>query len=238
MDINEYFDNLRDQLVGIAQSDPHLHGSNFSFHIREEGADYPATAPSMIGQKRMHNIRVLAQDLFSRGIMGDFIETGVWRGGAAIFMAAILQAYNVQDRKVWVCDSFEGLPPPSMPQDAGDTHYLNPDLAISLAEVRSNFVKYNLLTHHVQFVKGFFKDTLHLIPAREFALIRLDGDMYESTIQSLESLYPRLNSGGFVIIDDYGLDICRQAVDDYRRSNNIISPLIKIDHTGVYWLKP
>jgi O-methyltransferase len=68
--------------------------------------------------------------------------------------------------------------------------------------------------------------------------MRLDGDMYESTIQALEVLYPKLSPGGFVIVDDYGaLESCRQAVEDFRTAGGIGEPLVRIDWTGVYWQK-
>jgi hypothetical protein len=174
-------------------------------------------------------------------VAGDFIETGVWRGGACIFMRAALRAYMDNTRQVWVADSFEGLPKPDgrYQQDEGDLHCtMSHELAISLDQVKSNFSRYGLLDGRVHFLKGWFKDSLPIAPIKSLALLRIDGDMYSSTMDSLVSLYPRLSVGGYVIIDDYGgIHACRKAVDDFRASNHIEIPIIPVDRTGVYWKK-
>jgi len=165
----------------------------------------------------------------------------VWRGGACIFMKAILAASGVKDRKVFVADSFQGLPEPDAekyPLDKGDTHHLfDSVLAVSDAQVRRNFEKYGLWDDSVVFLKGWFKDTLPTAPIKQLAILRLDGDMYSSTIEVLETLYPKLSKGGFCIIDDYALAGCRKAVDDYRAKNGITTPIETIDWTGRWWRK-
>ena len=104
--------------------------------------------------------------------------------------------------------------------------------------MKANFDRYGLLDDQVAFVKGFFSDTLARLDAGPFALIRLDGDMYESTYVALESLYPKLSVGGFVIIDDYGaIESCRKAVTDYRTKLRIADPIREVDWTGVWWQK-
>jgi hypothetical protein len=238
-----YLDLIERVLLGTIYRDApndHFSGGAYRDEIREEGKDWPSQAHSMIGGKRMHNLRTLCEDLLNRDIPGDFIETGVWRGGACIMMQAILRAYGVTGRRVFVCDSFEGLPSPNSaiyPADAGDTHSTIETLKISLEEVKENFERYGLRDGAV-FVKGWFKDTLHKIPSSKFALIRLDGDMYESTIQGLDSLYARLEPGGYLIVDDYGaIPACKAAVDDFRRDRQIVDPMTKIDWTGVFWQK-
>ena len=99
-----------------------------------------------------------------------------------------------------------GLPPPdaNYPADAGDRHHTIAELAIALDVVQRNFAKYGLLDKHVKFLKGWFKHTLPRAPMEKLALIRLDGDLYESTWVALESLYPKLARGGYLIVDDYG----------------------------------
>ena len=206
---------------------------------RCQGLDHPLLAHTMIGLKRLVNLQYCVQDVLTNDIRGDLIETGVWRGGATIFMRAVLKAYQVTDRKVWVADSFEGLPPPNPEKyaaDRGDLHHTKSHLAVSLEEVRANFSKYGLLDDQVCFLKGWFKDTLPSAPIERIAVMRLDGDMYESTIDSLTNLYPKLSRGGYVIVDDYGyIESCRQAVHDYRRGNGIEDEIKPIDWSGVYW---
>ena len=145
-------------------------------------------------------------------IPGDFIETGVWRGGACILMRAVLNAYGVKDRRVWVADSFQGVPPPDLkkyPADVDSMYHTFEDLSVSFETVQRNFKKYGLLDHQVVFLKGWFKDTLPTAPMERLAVLRLDGDLYESTMIALQSLYPKLSAGGYVIIDVPSLDDAR-----------------------------
>jgi O-methyltransferase len=205
---------------------------------RVEGRDAPAQAETMIGLHRLDNIQFCVTEVIRRSVPGDLIETGVWRGGATIFMRAVLKAYDDTTRAVWVADSFRGLPPPSgkYQADSGDLHWTRPELAVSVDDVRANFARYGLLDDQVKFLEGLFQDTLPSAPIDQLAVVRLDGDMYESTIVALEELYPKLSPGGFLIVDDYGaLKGCRQAVDDYRRDHGISEPLVEVDWTGVFW---
>lgn len=208
---------------------------------REQGLDWPSQADSMIGLKRMENIQECVEYVIQHKIEGDLIETGVWRGGACIFMRAILEAYGVKDKTVFVADSFEGLPPPNpekYPADEGDIHSTIGFLAVSLEQVKENFQKYGLLDAQVQFLKGWFKDTLPVAPIDKLSIMRLDGDIYESTMDALTALYPKLSPGGFCIIDDYGcIKACKQAVEDYREAHHITEKIVEIDWTGVYWQK-
>jgi O-methyltransferase len=207
--------------------------------IRLEGRDWPVVAHTMIGAERLSNLQRSIEDVIQRGVRGDLIETGVWRGGATILMRAVLKAYNVDDRAVWVADSFEGLPKPDpqkYPKDIGDLHHTYRDLAVPIEDVKANFARYGLLDEQVRFLKGWFRDTLPTAPINKLAVIRLDGDMYESTIEALIHLYPKLSSGGYVIVDDYGVvPACREAVNDFRASNGITDEMIAIDWSGVYW---
>ena len=207
---------------------------------RIEGKVWSGYADTMIGLKRLDNLQHCIETVLSENVEGDLIETGVWRGGGCIFMHAVLAAYGIEDRKVFVADSFEGLPKPDVekyPADKGDRHHIYTYLAVSQEEVENNFRKYDLLDKQVVFLKGWFKDTLPQAPIDKLSILRLDGDMYGSTMDSLEYLYPKLSKGGFCIIDDYALPGCKSAVDDYRTKHAINSELKKIDWTGRYWRK-
>lgn len=237
-----YLSLMQDCLTNNIYQDPPLKvlgQTQFDPLLREYGWDWPSVAHTMIGTKRMANIRMLVESVIRREIPGDFIETGVWRGGACIYMRAILKAYGVTNRNVWVADSFAGLPEPNpekYPDDAGDTFSSYRELAVSLEEVKLNFEKYNLLDDNIKFLKGWFCDTLPSAPIKNLAILRLDGDMYESTADSLRYLYSRLSVGGYVIVDDYHVvQGCRKAVDDFRASMNITTKIEEIDGVGVYW---
>ncbi len=219
----------------------HIVRKRYDPQNREQGLDWPPTAHTMIGLKRLDNLQYCVEDVLSRGVGGDLIETGVWRGGAVIFMRAILKAHAVTDRIVWVADSFQGLPPPDpyqFPLDAGDRHYTHKELAVSMEEVKANFARYGLLDDQVRFLKGWFRDTLPSAPIRHLAVLRLDGDMYESTMEALVNLYPRLSVGGYAIVDDYGnIPGCRRAVEDYRWTHGVTEEIVPIDWGGVFWRK-
>lgn len=215
---------------------------NINPKIREYGRDWPSSAQTMIGIKRLDNLQFCIEDVIRNNIPGDLIETGVWRGGATIFMRAVLKAYEVTDKTVWVADSFEGLPFPSKdkyPDDSDSKWHTYSELSISIEEVKKNFEKYKLLDNQVQFLKGWFKDTLPTAPIEKLCIIRLDGDMYESTMDALNSLYPKLSIGGYCIIDDYGLpdEACKKAVTKYREIQGITAEIIDIDGNGAYWKK-
>ena len=231
---------LSNLIYGPLPSDPWIDG--LFRPDAKPGRDRYSPTHTMVGILRLQNVRELAQRAIELGISGDFIETGVWRGGCCILMRGVLAANAITDRKVYVADSFEGLPPPKpdvYPQDKGDQLHTVRELAVSVEEVKANFGRYGLLDERVVFVKGFFSDTLPTLEAGPFALIRLDGDMYESTYVALEALYPRLSPGGFIIIDDYGaIAQCRAAVTDYRSKFKIEAPLQQVDWTAVYWQKP
>jgi O-methyltransferase/8-demethyl-8-(2,3-dimethoxy-alpha-L-rhamnosyl)tetracenomycin-C 4'-O-methyltransferase len=209
--------------------------------LRRLGRDWPRVAHTMIGQLRLRNLRVLAEQALADDIPGDFIETGVWRGGACILLRGILKAHGETERRVFVADSFAGLPPPDprYPADAGDNHAQFEELAVSLDEVKANFAKYELLDEQVVFLKGWFKDTLPSAPIERLAVLRLDGDMYQSTMDGLENLYDKVSPGGFVIVDDYGCVAgCKAAVTDFRQARGITDAIIDIDGWGIFWRKP
>ncbi len=193
---------------------------------------------SLIGKAGLTNIEECVKAICEENISGDLIETGVWRGGASIFMAAALEAYDDRERQLWVADSFCGLPKPDIENysvDEGDIGHLLGYLKVDIDRVKHHFKCFDLMSDRIHFLKGWFKDTLPSAPFEKLSLMRLDGDMYESTMDALVNLYPKLSSGGYVIIDDYELSRCKAAVDEYREAHQINEPLIWVNNTIVYW---
>jgi O-methyltransferase len=234
-----YLDLMRDSLTGRLNQDPPLPASNvegYKPEYREQGWDWPSKAPSMIGTLRMENVRSECERAIVENVPGDFVETGVWRGGAAIMMRAVLAAHNIRDRRVFAADTFEGFPLQGA-QDANFTVGGVSDFAVSLEEVQANFARYALLDEQVVFLKGLFKDTLKHASLGSIAVLRLDGDLYESTRDGLV-LYDKLSRGGTLIADDYFLfEGQRKAIDEFRLAHGIADPIIRIDHFGGYWIK-
>lgn len=250
LEFNDYFNIARSQpdLINFLRASK-LKGESTVLTITQpDGTDRPAhelrnfteLSHTMIGRKRLENVQLCAETVLKDNIAGDFIETGIWRGGTCIFMRGILMAYGVTDRIVWAADSFEGVPPPTRPEDKGldISARVLPVLAVSLEDVQELFMRYGLLDDNVQFLKGWFKDTLATAPIKRLAILRLDGDLYESTMDALVPLYDKVENGGFIIVDDYGsCPPCRKAIDDFRSQRKILDPLQHIDLQGVYWRK-
>jgi O-methyltransferase len=202
--------------------------------------DLPPWPLTMIGTRRLDNVESCIRSVVEGGVPGDFIETGVWKGGTTIFMRGVLRAYGISDRRVFVVDSFEGVPPPDptkYPADRGHHFHLWPGLAVDLPAVRENFARFGLLDDQVEFVKGWFRDTLPALRGHTWAIIRLDGDLYESTMDALENLYDNLAAGGWLIVDDYQIEACRQAVTDFRAARGVTEEIKEIDGYGVCWQK-
>lgn len=193
-------------------------------------------AETMLGTRQLDSMQACVADVLRNRVPGDLLEAGVWRGGMTIFMRAVLKAYGVEGRSVWVADSFAGLPPPEKEHDTFG--WREGSMAASLAEVQQNFARYGLLDGQVKFLKGFFNESLPDAPIGELAILRLDADLYESTRDALEVLYPKLSKGGYAIFDDYqNLVDCRRAIDEYRERCGIVDPIEKIDTRAVFWKK-
>ena len=196
---------------------------------------------TMIGRKRIDSLHACLDIIRAEAVPGDFVECGIWRGGACMFMTGYARIHGLTERLIHVADSFKGLPAPSHAQDRNldlsSSRY--PELAVSEETVRENFAATGLPLDRVRFLKGWFKDTLPGAPISQIALLRLDGDLYESTMDALDALYPKVAPGGIVIVDDYnGLPMCRQAVIDYFERHDLPAPQVtEIDWTGVWWRK-
>lgn len=207
----------------------------YDHQARIKGRDWPILGYSMIGFRRMENIQFCVEDVLKNDVPGDLIETGVWRGGATIFMRAILKAHDVTDRNVWLADSFEGLPKPADDADGWDLSEMS-YLKVSQEQVAANFQRFELLDEQVKFIKGWFSESLPKAPLSKIAVLRMDGDLYSSTMDALKNLYHRISPGGYVIADDYySWDSCRRAVHDFLDQQGLRPEIRKIDDDGAFW---
>jgi O-methyltransferase len=207
----------------------------FDAAARVAGKDWPCFGYTMVGRARLDNIEWCIRDVLERNVAGDFIETGVWRGGSAIFMRAMLQIYGVKNRVVWAADSFEGMPVPENESDGWDMSAIE-QLQVSLDEVKGNFSRFGLLDDQVKVLKGWFKNTLPTAPIARLAILRMDGDLYNSTMDALTNLYDKMSPGGYVIVDDYkGWPGCRRAVHDFLDRRQLNPEIREIDNDSVFW---
>jgi O-methyltransferase len=190
---------------------------------------------SLLDRRQLALVETSILSLESQGVPGDYIEAGVWRGGVIILMRALLNAYGIADRRIVAADSFAGIPMNVRfrhdPVDAWPDRWV-----ASLEEVRAAIARFDLLDDRIEFLPGYFADTLHTLAGRRFALVRLDSDSYESTETSLVHLYPLLSKGGVLIIDDWHLTACKMAVSRYRTEHGIEDPILTRGGNA-YWVK-
>lgn len=232
-----------------------LHYNNHN-HLTD-GSNWPpgGNAASMAGSRRIDNYAALVATCIQDGVQGHVIETGVWKGGASFVAAKVIELLGqAASRTVYLCDSFSGIPKAfkggksginSQDSKAHNLEILNDN---AVERVNHSAALFGLDMSHLKFEVGYFNESLPALVAREpsvrFSVVRLDGDTYFSTMDALSVLYPRLNAGGFIIIDDY-IDWagCREAVDEYRTTHGITEPIILVPHKtdeltrGVYWRK-
>lgn len=241
-----YLQLVQDALTGIIYEDTSIvvgstESAIYDPVVREHGWDWPSKAFTMVGVKRLLNFRNLIENVIGLQVPGDIVETGVWRGGACILARAVLKTYCVYDRKIVLCDSFAGLPEPDpdhYPADAASCFHEYNELAVSIEQVKQNFRRFSLLDDQVVFIKGLFKDTIPLLDLERIAVLRLDGDMYESTIIPLRYLYDLIPVGGWVIVDDYEVvPACKEAIHAFFAERSLSPELLPIDGVGCYFRK-
>jgi hypothetical protein len=169
---------------------------------------------------------------------GDLVECGCARGGSAALIALSLRQLG-ERRKIWLLDTFEGLPAPT----ADDPDFEIAELFTGscrgqLDDVRDLFMQQGV-ADRVEFVKGLFQDTLSSTPIERIAMLHIDGDWYDSVKACLEALYDKVVPGGIIQLDDYGYwKGARKAVDEFLAKREIRAPLERLDYSGRSLLKP
>lgn len=203
-------------------------------HLR----NYVEYAHTLLGHERLTHLEACLTQIVAEGIKGDVLQAGCWRGGSAVFLRGVLDVLGESKRRLWVADSFSGLPASTCGPDIG--HEMDasvyPVLSVSLDEVKEVFNKYDLLTDGVEFLPGWFSESLRHLPAKRIALLHIDADLYESTLDVLNMCYTNVVNGGFIVIDDYGiLPPCREAVDEFLSSQNTEIVPIRVGDHAAYW---
>lgn len=250
--VKNYLQTLKISLTGeLLKTDSLVPGTGtvdqlekrpFDAHIRRQGLDWPSFGLTMIGRMRLENIERLILDMIDAKVPGDFVECGVWRGGSSLFARAVLKALNVHDRKVHLVDSFEGLPKASQPKDR-DVWSKMDFLKVSLEQVQEPFRQLGLLDNGVAFHKGFFHQSLPqlrkllLSNNKRIAVLRMDGDMFESTMDILYNLYDLVSVGGCIIIDDFAIREAKEAVESFLQYHGLIVDYNTIDESSSYFCK-
>lgn len=212
---------------------------------RKLGKDWPLDGLTMVGMSRLDDLQACVESVVTDGVEGDMIEAGAWRGGASILIRATLDSLGAYDRTLWVADSFQGFAPPEASDPEADreleTHMSQIGfLAPSLETVKGYFERFGV-ADNVNFVPGYFEQTMVGLRGRRWSLVRLDADTYRATRVTLDALYWGLANGGYLVIDDYFHpylpESCRRAVDDFRAEYSIDEPIEQIDWNGGRWRK-
>lgn len=231
----DYLDLLARAVSNYLYLGGHLDESSYPVRdelYSEQGWHVPETMRPHTGLRlaQLANLHRLAEQVLDRGVTGDFLEAGVWQGGVIIFLAGVLRAHEAKGVRLWAVDTFSGIPRDPHPSDIHDPvdEWID-RWAVPLEVVRDNIRRYGLLDERIQFVCGPFRETIPRANIGQLALLRIDADAYASTMDALELLYPKVNPGGHIIIDDWHLEGCRRAVMDYRASHGVSTPIM-----GVY----
>jgi len=205
---------------------------------------------TMTSEERMIQLIRGVQYIISNKIEGDFVECGVWKGGSSMLIALTLQIMNVNDRKIWMYDTYEGMSDPTVEDkhfDGSDaqkllneTNRLEDQIWCysTFEEVEENIKSTKYPFHLIQMIKGKVEDTIPENLPLKISLLRLDTDFYESTKHELNHLYPILSKFGVLFIDDYGhWQGARQATDEF--INDLGHPLFlsRVDYTARLTIK-
>ncbi len=209
---------------------------------RIAGSDWPQHGLSMAGPVRLRELRACLEAVVAENVPGDVIEAGCWRGGAGILMRATLDTLDATDRTLVVADSFNGYPLPlreRFPQDRDlEERSMLDYFAVPQADVEGNFQRFGL-SAGVEFVPGFFDETLRRLADRTFALVHVDAGSYEGTAFALDALYPALAPGGLIVVGEYrSNEQVRLAVDEFRAEHGISEPLEGGGESAARWRRP
>ena len=181
------------------------------------------------GIDALNNIRFCCEDVIKNKIPGDFLEAGIWRGGAVIYMAALAKFWK-EDRTIWAVDSFQGMPKPNpdCPHEITDYSSLT-GLIVPLSEVRDACSKFEVL-EKITFVPGWFNESLQDLEIKQIAVLRLDNDYYESTLMTIRKFYPLIPVGGWIIVDDYDcVPGAKTAIDQFREEMHIKDQMYRMN---------
>lgn len=187
---------------------------------------------TMLHWPRLLSLFLHAKQVCEENIAGDFVECGVAGGGSAVILGVALQHYSTVPRKLYLCDTFEGMPPPTKADIqrsdskllASDSHWGTGTCSAPATAVQRLLAKFSL-AETCELVPGLFQDSLPKFAGRTFSLLHFDADWHESTKCCLENLLPLLTQGGYCQVDDYEYwGGCRTAVDDFFVAHPTLKP--------------
>jgi hypothetical protein len=195
---------------------------------------YKINDHTLVSSERLWGLYNAIVSVHENDIPGDLIECGAAMGGSAALMGLTLKMLG-SDRKLWVCDTFEGIPAPG-PKDPPEAKQYTGSFKGTTEQVAQLFHRLGISEYFL--IKGMFQDTLPKLPVESLAVAHFDGDWYESTKCCFKYLYDKVSPGGFIQVDDYGhWSGCRKAYDEFCRSRHIKPELIVLDYTGVQFVK-
>ncbi|MDD3374516.1 MAG: macrocin O-methyltransferase [Candidatus Omnitrophica bacterium] len=197
---------------------------------------------SQLSARRLINLYYLAKKVNDLGVRGDVVECGVWNGGSAAMLAKGLEIENeLTTKKIWLFDSFQGLPSPTDKDDSrNNKKYFDGICTGDEKKVEEIFLEMNISSKRIEIVKGWFSETFPKNTIEKISLLHIDTDWYDSIKIVLEYFYQKVSQGGFIVIDDYyTLKGCQAAVNDFLKENQLEDKvnIIKVDWNGAYFCK-
>lgn len=225
--------------LGVARQTIDLSSpSSFCDSLRMLWLFYIVRKYTMLSPLRLKALYRLAKSIDQSFVLGDAVECGVCNGGSAAVIAYVVKQSPL-NRKIWLFDSFEGLPEPTEKDGAKVQQESYKGLAKGdISNVRKIFQKLAIPDTRVHIVKGWFQDTFPSIEIKRIGLLHIDADWYEPVKLCLEKFYDTVESGGFIVLDDYGCyEGCRRATDEFIKERSLNMKLIQIDYTGHYFQK-
>lgn len=190
-------------------------------------------------------VQPVIHEICENNIAGDIVNIGVFKGGASLFMKSVFEENNIF-RKWFLFDSFCGFNEDTLTKrkDLDALSYFKHELDFSengfpAKDALENLFKTHQLDNHLTVTEGYIENTLEKQPIDTLCFLHIDVDFYEPTLFALNYLYPKLNRGGWVIVDDYHVDAfnCKEAVDEYRDKFNILSPIVRLGNYQIGWRK-
>lgn len=208
-------------------------------HMHQLIAD--ANCLTLIEKSFFQEVEVIIKEISTNNIAGDIVFVGVFKGGAALYLQALFEHYGCK-RKVWLFDSFKGFNREQITHEEdkkalelfGTDEYFKE--LVSVDQISKLFKRFDLFENTV-LIEGFIEDTLKQQQITSIAFLHIDVDCYEPTYYALEQLHAKISPGGWCVCDDYFVPLfdCKKAIDDFRTSNTITSPIKKIGNYPAGW---
>ncbi|HEY9651911.1 MAG TPA: TylF/MycF/NovP-related O-methyltransferase, partial [Coleofasciculaceae cyanobacterium] len=193
---------------------------------------------TLLSNLNLFFLKELTRRIEKKGVLGDFVECGVYRGGSAGLLAYEASQSRYK-RNVWLYDAFQGMPKAHATNDDDYSKSIEGNFIGSEAQTLRILHRLSIPNDQFKIIKGWFKDTLPNAQKTPIALLHIDCDFYDPVKQVLETFYDSVVPGGYVILNDYGsFQGCQLATDEFMAKLEDKAALIQIDQDAYFFQKP